>query len=291
MREQGAARTSGGGDHNFCAIVDVNYQIDRSEIMRAQLTTASKITSPASAGSSSGPLRRFSTSLAIIALLAGSQPGFSQTAICVDPPPIDGAPAVSAAPAGWSVASGSPDIVAGNGPWPGGTWTVSDVSGTSTSGGTMGLFLNGGSSLESWQTTLTGLTSGITYQVAIEWQQARLTGGSTSYDGGLLRMTVDGDSTDYTSSGSIADDTWQTAVKVFTATGTTANLVLGKATESFNGAVVADSGDACAVVVPSEPAAPIPTLSEYALGALAVLVGLCGLLVMRGRRRKPNQMA
>jgi hypothetical protein len=263
--------------------------------MMAQLKTGSKITSPALAGSSSGPLRRFSTSLAIIALLAGSQPGFSQTAICVDPPPIDGTPSTNVAPAGWTVAQPSPDIVAGNGPWPGGTWTVSDVSGTSSSGGTMGLFLEGGSTLESWQTTLTGLTSGTTYQVAIEWQQARLTGGgSITYDGGRLRMTVDGDSTDYTSSGSIAGDTWQTAVKVFTATGTTANLVLGAAADGFNGAVVADSGDACSVVVPPpepEPAAPIPTLSEYALGALAVLVGLCGLLVMRGRRRNPNQMA
>ncbi len=262
--------------------------------MMAQLTTASKITSPALAGLSSGPLRRFSTSLAIIALLAGSQPGFSQTPTCVDPPPIGGTPSVGSAPAGWSVASMTPDIVAGNGPWPGGGYTISNVSGTSTSGGTMGLFLNNDTSAgESWQTTLTGLTSGTTYQLAIEWQQATLSGGVV-YEGGQLRMTVDGDSTDYTSSGSTAGDTWQPAVKVFTATGTTASLVLGKTPEDFRGAVVADSGDACAVVVPPpepEPAAPIPTLSEYALGALAVLVGLCGLLVMRGRRRNPNQMA
>jgi len=219
--------------------------------------------------------------LAIAILVLVPQLGFAQ--VCVDPPAIDGAPAVGAAPAGWSVASFTPDIVAGNGPWPGGGYTISDISGTSTSAGSMGLFLNSGDTFESWQTTLTGLTSGVDYQVAVEWQQATLLPGWP--DGGQLRMTVDGVHHDFTSSGSVAGDSWQVAQVVFTAGGTTANLVLGKTPEVGDGAVVADSGEACSVVEPPGPATPVPTLSQTGLVAMALLIAFWGVLAVRNRRR------
>ncbi|MEO8740167.1 MAG: IPTL-CTERM sorting domain-containing protein [Casimicrobiaceae bacterium] len=230
-------------------------------------------------------------SLVVVALMA--VPQVSSAQVCIDPPPIGGAPAVSSAPVGWSVAQNSPDIIAGNGPWPGGGYTVSDISGNSTSGGTMGLFLSQPGYVESWQTTLTGLVAGTTYQVAVEWQQATLAqnGGGSLWSGGQLRLTVDGNSTDYTSTGTVAGDSWQPAVKVFTAIGPTANLVLGHAPSSLFGMVVADSGAACQIIGPPQVAATIPTLSEIALGALSLLLAVWGVVVLRNRRRNPGPMA
>lgn len=228
-------------------------------------------------------------SLAIAAFMASPLPGFAQ--VCVDPPPIGGTPSVGAAPAGWSVAANTPDIVAGNGLWPGGGYTISDIGGTSTSGGSMGLFLSEPSGyVESWQTTLTGLTSGVTYQVAVEWQQATLTpnSGGTGWSGGHLRITVDGNSTDYTSTGSVAGDAWQLATKVFTATGPTANLVLGHTPEAVYGMVVADSGGACSIANPPPPQvtppAIIPTLSEWSLMLLGLMLAAAATWRMRKSR-------
>jgi hypothetical protein len=265
-------------------------------MQKTRLASASNAERQAPADGSSGTLKRLGISLAIAALMTGPQMSLAQQApICVDPPPIGGPPGVGVAPAGWSVAQNTPDIISGNGLWPGGGYTVSDITGTSTSGGTMGLFLNQDPGyVESWQTTLTGLTAGVTYQVAIEWQQATLAqnGGGSLWSGGQIRLTVDGNSTDYTSSGTIAGDTWQTAVKVFTATGPTANFVLGHTSQpGVFGMVVADSGGACSVVGgPQLTASGIPTLSEISLGAMAVLVALWGLVTMRSRRRLPNRM-
>jgi hypothetical protein len=242
--------------------------------------------------SSSGALRRLGASLAAAALLLGANVALAQT--CIDPPPIGGAPQVGAAPVGWSVASNSPDIIAGNGLWPGGGYTVSDISGPSTSGGSMGLFLSQPGYVEAWQTTLTGLTAGTTYQVAVEWQQATLAqiGGGSLWTGGQLRLTVDGNSTDYTSTGSIAGDSWQPAVKVFTAIGPTANLVMGHSPTNVFGMVVADSGAACSLGGggPPQAAATIPTLSEVALGAMSLLLAIWGVMALRNRRRNPNPM-
>ena len=246
---------------------------------------------------SSRALARLSIPTAFAVLMTIAQPGFAQ--VCVDPPPIGGAPAVSAAPVGWQVASNSPDIIAGNGLWPGGGYTISDISGTSSSGGTMGLFLyEDPSYVESWQTTLTGLTAGVQYEVAIEWQQATLRplSGVGGWSGGRIRLTVDGNSTDYVSNGSIAGDGWQTAVKVFTASGPTANFVLGHSPDpGTSGMVVADSGSGCAVVngtagPPPQLSLPVPTLSEIGIALMALLVAVGGVLGIR-RRRNPNRMA
>ena len=73
----------------------------------------------------------------------GSGVAWAQGApVCIDPPPIDGPAAPSAAPVGWSVYSESPDVIVGNGPWPGFSGEeIYDISGPSTSGGTMGFFI------------------------------------------------------------------------------------------------------------------------------------------------------
>jgi hypothetical protein len=236
--------------------------------------------------------KNFSSAWAVATLLLFTTVSLAQT--CIDPPPIGGTPCVGCAPVGWAVAQNSPDIISGNGAWPGGGYTVSDISGNSTSGGSMGLFLSQAGYVESWQTTLTGLTAGTTYQVAVEWQQATLSqiGGGTVWTGGQLRLTVDGNSTDYTSTGTVAGDTWQQAAKTFTAIGTTANLVLGHSPTNLFGMVVADSGSGCSIGPPPPPqaAATIPTTSEIALGAMSLLLAIWGVVVLRNRRRNPNQM-
>ena len=219
------------------------------------------------------------------AVMAQAQP------VCIDPPPIDGTPSVGNAPAGWFVVDSTPDLISGNGPWPGGNgYTASDISGSSTSGGAMGLFLNnrGQSITETWGTTLTGLTPSVTYSVAIEWQQATLA-GATVYSGGQLFLSVDGDQTNYTSNGTIANDTWQTVVKTFTATSTTATLHLGVVSNSapagFQGpAVVADSGAACKNVNVPTVVASVPVDNPWTLATAGLLLaGLAGATLRRRR--------
>lgn len=243
--------------------------------------------------------RAVKRAFAAVGVLAFAAAQWSMAQTCVNPPPIGGAASVGAAPVGWSVASNSPDIVNGNGTWPGGGYTISDISGTSTSGGSMGLFLSEGTTyVESWQTVLTGLTAGQTYQVAVEWQQASLAsiggGGSGPWSGGKLRMTVDGNTTDYTSSGTTAGDAWQPATKTFVATGPTAVFVLGKTPEAgSNGMVVADSGAACSIVAPVvvAPAVNVPTLSAIGLGGVSLSAALWGIYGLRNRRRDDEVVA
>ncbi|MES0371379.1 MAG: hypothetical protein ABUK11_03780 [Mariprofundaceae bacterium] len=161
-------------------------------------------------------------------------------AAAVTLPPINGAPCASCAPAGWLVNLPSPDLINGNGLWPGGAfYAISDVSGPSSNGGQMALVLN----IEKLQTTLAGLIPGQTYQVSIEWQQATLgltLGGGTPYTGGSLFMSVDGNATIYPPVGTAATDTWQVTTHTFTAIGTTALLVVGIGTPGFTAIVFDD---------------------------------------------------
>ncbi len=163
-------------------------------------------------------------------------------------PTIEGAPAFGVAATGWTIGDETPDIIAGNGAWPGGAgYVVSDVSGLSPQGGTMGLFLNNGTNTfptalgETWKTPLTGLTVGQSYSVSVNWQQATLAGGAT-YSGGQLKMIVDGVETVFTGTGTPSTDDWQTAIVTFVATSTTANFEMGMKVSATNGAIVIDSG-------------------------------------------------
>lgn len=140
-------------------------------------------------------------------------------------------------------------MVSGNGPWPGGGYTVSDVNGASASGGIMGLFLHNagapGSQAEGWQATLTGLTPGTTYAISCEWQQCTLLGG-VNYGAGDLLVTVNGVPTLFNSVGGITDP-WQVATVTFTAAATTAiyqfrvsELAGGTLPGYYGGAIVVD---------------------------------------------------
>lgn len=232
-----------------------------------------------------GRRHAIATTALLLMGLSGSGGVWAQgSPTCIDPPPIGGPATPHAAPAGWSVYSNTPDVIVGDGPWPGLSGEVIyDVSGPSASGGTMGFFLGMGinrSYYERWSTTLTGLTAGTTYRVALEWQQASIRGGAVASGGGF-QMTVDGNSTDYAPVGSAATDTWQTAVKTFVATGPTAQLIIGTAvTPGFNGAVVADSGAACSVV--AGPTA-VPVSSPAGLAALGLLLAAGATFSLRRR--------
>ena len=58
-------------------------------------------------------------------------------------PSIEVTPSEGVAAAGWTIGNETPDIISGNGPWPGGFgYVVSNVSGASPQGGNMGLFIN-----------------------------------------------------------------------------------------------------------------------------------------------------
>jgi hypothetical protein len=174
---------------------------------------------------------------------------------CVDVPNMDGTPGISTAPPGWTPYNSTPDIINGNGLWPGGgTYVVTEVNGFSTSGGEMGLFLhNGGSGgvngfSESWSTVLTGLTIGLVYDVDVEWQQAALTNGGFDYDGvSGLRMWASnsGTAVNYTSSGGLSD-VWRTETYTFTASATTETFIIGViAGGASNAAIVVDGGAIC----------------------------------------------
>ncbi|NOQ75160.1 MAG: T9SS type B sorting domain-containing protein [Crocinitomix sp.] len=167
----------------------------------------------------------------LILILLSSNSGQSQT--CIPLTSIDGAPAVFAAPTGWSTVGLTPDIVAGEGPYPGGGgYVISEVEGFSLAGGEMSLLLAFGVSTEGIETTLTGLTPGFSYSVSLEWQQATLANDDVNYSQGRLAITVDGDETLFTSDGGV-DDAWQVASVTFVASGATATFLCeARATEA-----------------------------------------------------------
>lgn len=152
--------------------------------------------------------------------------GFSWLAngqVALDLPLIEGNPNQNVCPANWQIWETSPDLIAGNGPWPGGTYTMEDIEDGVVDGKSMGLFLaNKSTKGEGWTTTLTGLKKGRKYSISIQWQQCTLTNyGGITYTGGDLFMSVDSTEKVFQSKGGI-NDSWQTATIDFTATSTTA---------------------------------------------------------------------
>lgn len=162
--------------------------------------------------------------------------------------PIEGTPDDNVAPEGWTIEEISPDIIAGNGPWPNGVYTVADVNGGTVSGESMGLFLSSDTSiLEGWETTFSNLKIGTSYSFALQWQQATLFSGSELwYQGGELLVMVDGDSTVFRSKNDVSDD-WQVAKVNFTAVSETTTVVIKihispqSYTGVYGGAIVLDN--------------------------------------------------
>lgn len=159
-----------------------------------------------------------------------------QTQICIPFPlsPMNGVPVASAAPVGWTMWTPSPDIVDGDGPWPGGGGYITyDVNGFSVAGGEMAMMLADMSFgvSEGLQTNIIGLVPGLTYSVSLEWQQATLANEFLTYTEGRLSILVDGVETIFESVGGV-DDEWQVATVIFVAGGPSANFqcqVLGTA--------------------------------------------------------------
>jgi hypothetical protein len=185
--------------------------------------------------------------LTFIAVLLATVSIFSQELI--DLPPIEGEPHDNAAPEGWGIYQESPDIINGNGPWPGATYHVENVNGGNVDGKTMGLFLaNQGGIQEGWSLPLSNLKVGKQYEIRIQWQQATLTDyASVTYKGGDLELSVDGVSKVFTSNAGV-NDTWQKASIVFTATAQKVEFNM-HVSESANGV---DENYGSAIVVDSD---------------------------------------
>ena len=177
---------------------------------------------------------------------------------CVDLPAVDGTPSFNSAADGWQALAGAVDIIAGNGPWPGPVGTpfvVSDVVGTSASGGEMHMLISlGGSNLvESAETELTGLTAGEEVVLALEWQQATVSSPDRALSGGSLDVMVDGVLHSFSSPLSSDAHGWEVITVAFVPTASTASVVVqsnlaGATGDGGDGMVVFDAGGVCATL-------------------------------------------
>lgn len=190
-------------------------------------------------------MKCFFTTYLLYLTIAFSGVSLSQT--CIDLPNIDGAPASFVSPTGWNIWNSSPDIITGNGSYPGTSLAnIQEVNGSSLAGGEMAFFLiNGvlGADTEGISTLLNGLVPGTFYSVSVEWQQAKLdyTGISLDPEGGMLGVYLDGNLVQlFTSSGSL-DDSWQIATISFVASATSHTFAL-------KGELLPDSGRGAIVV-------------------------------------------
>jgi hypothetical protein len=167
-------------------------------------------------------------------------------------PEINGGAGINRAPAGWQMATHTPDIINGNGPWPGGNYVIIDIDGgNSPYGGSMGLFLeraDGSTPAESWKTLVSGLNKGENYTFRLAWQQAtvkREDGTGAIYSGGQLRVLVDGKENLFNATGSAAGDGWQYADLSFVAEKNSSEIQIGVQSNTSNTdgeSIVVDTG-------------------------------------------------
>lgn len=171
----------------------------------------------------------------------------------VNLPEITGASGINKAPAGWQLESHTPDLISGNGAWPGGNnYAVSDIDGgASPYGGNMGLFLeraDGSTPAESWKTIISGLKQGEKYTFRLAWQQATVSKTDRTgpiYSGGQLRVVVDGQEQVFSAPGNPANDSWQYADISFVALKSTADIQIGVSSNTGNTdgeSIVIDTG-------------------------------------------------
>ncbi|UKN03151.1 hypothetical protein K6119_06440 [Paracrocinitomix mangrovi] len=133
-------------------------------------------------------------------------------------PLIDGSPKSDTAPPNWTKIGDSPDLIKGNGEWPGGSYTMENIDGGTLNGESMGLFLcNKNDKPEGWSTTLKGLEIDKKYAFSLSWQQCVLTNfSSVTYSGGDLAVIVNGKEFVYSSDNGVKDK-WQNITVEFTA--------------------------------------------------------------------------
>jgi len=175
--------------------------------------------------------------------------GFCKAQNCVDLPEMNGTPASFESPLFWNIWHSTPDIISGNGIYPGTAQAnITNVNGSSLAGGEMVfLLINGalGETTEGISTILSGLIPGNTYFFEVEWQQVVLDYNLFVNDpsGGKLSVYIDGNNVGvFTSSGGL-DDYWQKATVIFTATSSQHVIGLkGKLLDNaYMGAIVLDN--------------------------------------------------
>ena len=170
---------------------------------------------------------------------------------------IDGTASRNSTPTGWTALSGTtPDLNDNNNTAWAGVLNTTFVNGQSLNGGQWEQMM-AQTITEGMTSTLTGLTVGQTYTYGVQWQQIQSSGTSQSdfQAGGQLKMTVNGVTKIFTSSG--LEDEWQTALITFVATSTTASVQLSP--NDTVGKLAAAAGSA--IAVDSLTAAQITALS------------------------------
>ncbi len=138
--------------------------------------------------------------------------------ITIGIPGISSDPVAHNAPAGWRNTSGTPDVIVGDGPWPGGGSNVlTDIGGPSPYGGTMGMLVSEQGYKESINTTLSGLVVGQTYTTEFAWQQATLA-NEGKLSGGNVEVTIGDEVRILNAVGTPAGDEWKIEKITFVAT-------------------------------------------------------------------------
>jgi hypothetical protein len=192
-------------------------------------------------------------------------------------------------PTGWTILAGSPDTMDENNNVGGSTPFGIDPSGPSPDGGTwLGFATGSGGFREIFGQTVTGLTVGEEYEIS--WYAgnfgARTGPGYT--DQNSILVSLDGSSI---GSGGVLPlaSNWVSESVSFTATATSHDLSFGL-TNEVNSYLSIDGISLMAASEPPptpepRPAQPVPSLSEWALIVLTILLGFVGLYRLREARR------
>ena len=197
-------------------------------------------------------------------------------------PAINGASTEATAPAGWSIATGTPDIYAQGttsftyAGFP--SASVTGVNGNSLNQGGYAIMLSGALSYESISTSLTGLTVGNTYRYGVQWQQFSLISPTYDFTGGELRLIVNGVTQVFKTTQAAAVDGWMTAIVEFVATSTTAPVVISgngisSTTGANGGAIAVDSLSAAQIQSEIDAGTPVFTSTFTGTTGADILVG------------------
>jgi hypothetical protein len=168
---------------------------------------------------------------------------------CLEYPEIDGSECVVCTPEGWTeIGITSPDIIPGDGSWPGGGCIVDGLAGESPGGGNMILFVAVGSSNyeEGMETSVNGLIEGQQYGFGLYWQNVELI-NCGNYTGGDLLIELDGE--EYEFSGA---DEWEFIEICFVVSSSSVDIALSIISDGGFNALVVDSPQ-CEQVTPCCP--------------------------------------
>ena len=167
---------------------------------------------------------------------------------CLEYDEIGGTDCVACVPDGWSLFGGtSPDIILGDGTWPGGGCTIEDLEGESPGGGTMSFFVaQGGSYEEGMTTTVSGLNTGQEYGFGLYWQNV-VVNNCGMWEGGDLLIELDGEQ--YIFSGA---EEWEYIEICFTPSSSDVDINLNIIGDGGMNALVVDS-PSCDQVSPCCP--------------------------------------